>query len=148
MQTIKLSILAAALLLGSASHGYDCNTDCGKAAEFRYPCPTPTHPGRKCTGRNPAKYVVCETDKAVSCRLWNEAVDFFEPIVKPHLIHRFNASTYHPDKHNEYVIECTAAAVAVLAAVGSTYGPPWGTLAGGAAGFFVGKRLCIQSTKW
>lgn len=148
MKSKKLKLVAALLFIGGAAFGYDCDTDCGRAAQFRYPCPTPTNPGRKCTGKNPAKYVACETDKAASCRLWEEAASFFEPVVKPHLVHRFNASTYDPNHHQEYVVECTAAAVAVLAAVGSTYGPPWGTLAGGAAGFFVGKRICIQSTKW
>lgn len=150
-QTIgRLLLLGTLAFAGAASsaYGYSCDSDCGREAEFRYRCPTFRKPGRMCTGKNQAKYAACEADKAVSCRLWNSATAFFTPKVKPYLQGRYNASTYNPDRQSEYILECTSAAVAVMGAIGSAYGPPYGTLAGGAAGFFVGKRICIQSTTW
>ncbi len=146
----KLVFFGTLALAGGpqAAWGYSCDSDCGAEAAFRYPCPTFGNPGRKCTGKNPAKYAACEADKAVSCELMDSAVDFFAPKVKPLMVGQFNASTYNPDREQEYVLDCTAAAVAALAVVGSAYGPPYGTLAGGAAGLFIGKRICIQSTTW
>ena len=131
------------------ANAYDCNSNCKEEAKFKYPCPTWNNPGRKCTGINPAKLAACEADKAISCRLWNSAVSFFAPKVKPHLVSRFNKERYESsgDKQ-EYIRDCIAAATAVLATIGAEIGGPWGALATGAAGIFVSKRICIQSTKW
>lgn len=73
----KLAIAACSLFLFSVSSSYaiDCNTDCGKFASFRYPCPTFGNPGRKCTGRDPVKYSTCETAKQASCKI-------LKPVIK------------------------------------------------------------------
>jgi hypothetical protein len=63
-------IVCALLLLAlpnAAAYATSCDTDCGAKAEFRYPCPTPLDPGRKCTGRNPEIFSLCETEKAGAC---------------------------------------------------------------------------------
>lgn len=132
---------------------YSCDADCGEAAKFRYPCPTFRNPGRKCDGKNHVKYAACEADKAVSCRLWNSAASWFEPKVKPHLMARgFGRTKWlsHVERgtEGEYITDCTAAGVAILATVGTTFGGPYVGLAGGAAGLFVAKRICEQSTHW
>ncbi|WYD79986.1 MAG: hypothetical protein V8K32_11785 [Candidatus Electrothrix gigas] len=148
-QFVVLLVLFVLMFFVPSAQAVNCDTDCGKEARFKYPCPTFSNPGRKCTGKNHARYAACETEKKVSCDLWNRAVNFFKPKVKPMLKGRYNAGTYaNASDKNDYLVECTAAAVAALSAVGSSYGPPYGTLAGGAAGFFVGKRICIQSQKW
>ena len=141
---ILVGALTSSSLSATAS-AYDCNSDCGKLAEV-IPCPIFGNPNRKC--RDPITYGVCLASQRLSCDLWEGAVHFFEPILKPQLIGRFNASTYDPDHDADYVTDCTSAAVVVLAAVGTSFGAPWGTLAGGVAGAFIGKRICQQSETW
>ncbi len=146
---LGILLVVACINTPTAALADDCNTDCGKAAKFRYPCPTPLNLGRKCTGKNPTRFATCELAKVASCKLWKEAADFFEPKLKPALQKKYNKKTYaDADNKQDYIIDCTSAVTAALAVLGSAYGPPWGSLAGGAAGLFVGKRICIQSTKW
>jgi len=46
---------------------YDCDSDCQAEAKFEYPCPTISHPGRKCTGINPLKLSACEAARGADC---------------------------------------------------------------------------------
>ena len=137
------------MIISLQSFAFTCNTDCGKAAKFKYPCPTFSNPGRKCTGKNPGLYASCEVDKKVSCDLWENAVKFFTDKVKPSLSLHYNANTYaYTENKEEYIIECVAAATASIATIGAIFAGPWGALATGAPGLFISKRICIQSTKW
>lgn len=56
-------------LLSFNASAIDCYTDCGAVASFRYPCPTFSNPGRKCTGRDPVVYGSCEATKVAACQV-------------------------------------------------------------------------------
>lgn len=136
---------------GSA-FAYDCNTDCGNAAEFTYPCPTFSNPGRKCTGRDPGIYATCETAKAVSCSLWAEVENALGGRIRAALEPTFNAASYktaeEEGKEREYLALCESAGVSICAAIGAEYGGPYGAALSGAAGVFISYRLCEQSRHW
>ena len=91
-----LLVLCTGLLaLGAKTTlGYDCNSDCGAQAAFRYRCPTFGNPGRMCDGRNPAKFAACETDKEVSCQLWENIENSVHDRLKRVLESRYNARTW------------------------------------------------------
>lgn len=130
----------------------DCSTDCGAAAAFRYPCPTFGNPGRKCTGRNPARYASCETAKRLSCQIWDGAVNYATPRIRPMLEGTFNAGSWRAASENgdagKYMAECIAAGVAACGALGVQLGGPWGGVISGAMGVFVSDRICEQSKAW
>jgi hypothetical protein len=152
MKVIGKLILAAAVLVPSVGYGYDCNSDCGLIASFNYPCPTFRKPGRKCQGRNPATYLTCESAKAVSCKLWQSAVDYAEPRMKPFLIGEFNAEKWKMAEENGttdvYMAYCTAAGIGACSALGAELGGPWGAALSGSIGTFVSWKVCDQSKKW
>jgi hypothetical protein len=140
------------LLLSTNAFGYDCNSDCGKAAEFKYPCPTFGNPGRKCKGREPVEYAACETVKLASCKMWDGAVDYASGKLKPILQGRFNAGTWAQAEASgtgtEYMASCVAAGVAGATILGTELGGPWGSAMSGAIGTFVSFRICEQSRAW
>lgn len=131
---------------------YDCDSDCYGVARFRYSCPTFNNPARKCWGRNPVKFAACEADKALSCKLWNEAVDFFSTKTKSMLQNEFNAANYQKAEYSgetaQYMAYCTGAAAAACATVGAQLGGPYGAILAGAGGSFVSYQICKQSTTW
>lgn len=149
---MKRVLLISLLFFNQTSHAYDCNSDCHEEASYRYPCPTFRNPGRKCGAKNPVKFALCESSKIVSCELWNGTVAFFIDHVKPMLQDQFNAETYRKaevsDETAQYMVQCTAAATASCAVVGSQFTGPWGAVIGGAGGAFVSTQICQQSTKW
>jgi len=149
---LKKVILMTALAIPQAALAYDCDSDCGKVASFRYPCPTFGNPGRKCTGREPVQYAACETQKAVSCELWKRAADYAADKIKPMLEDRFNARSWaHAEAtgtQNDYMASCVAAGVAACSILGSELGGPWGGALSGAIGTFVSFRVCEQSRTW
>lgn len=67
----KISFSFFLTLVGAATPAlaYDCYTDCGAAAEFRFPCPTIRNPRRTCTGRDPGTFAACEGAKAAACQV-------------------------------------------------------------------------------
>jgi hypothetical protein len=140
------------LMLATNAYGFDCNSDCGKAAEFKYPCPTFGNPGRKCKGREPVEFASCETVKLASCKMWNGAVDFASGKLKPMLEGRFNAGSWAAAETNgtqpEYMASCVAAGVAASTILGTELGGPWGSAMSGAIGTFVSFRICEQSRTW
>jgi hypothetical protein len=144
--------LILGLMLSANAYGFDCNSDCGKAAEFRYPCPTFKNPGRKCKGREPVEYASCETVKLASCKMWNGAVDFASGKLKPMLQGRFNAGSWAQAETSgtqpEYMASCVAAGVAASTILGTELGGPWGSAMSGAIGTFVSFRICEQSRTW
>ena len=149
---MKRVLLALALTVSPQAFSFDCNSDCGKAAEFRYPCPTFGNPGRKCKGREPVEFAACETAKAASCKIWNGAVDYARDRIKPMLEGNFNAGTWAnaeaSGKQTEYMASCVAAGVAACSILGTELGGPWGAAATGAIGTFVSFRICEQSRSW
>ena len=149
---IIATVFTSTFLQSNTGYSIDCNTDCGKHANFRYRCPTFGNPGRKCTGRDHNKYAACEVTKRSSCDLWERFYQLSKDSAKPILKLRYNKNTYanatKDGKVDEYVVECTAAAVAVISAIGAEIGGPYGALGAGVAGVFVAKRICIQSQSW
>lgn len=140
------------VILSQTAVAYDCNSDCGKAAEFRYPCPTFGNPGRKCKGREPIEFAACETVKVSSCQLWEGAVDAVKGKIKPFLQDRFNAASWshaqNTGTENDYMASCVAAGVSACAILGTEVGGPWGAVMSGAIGTFVSFRICEQSRAW
>lgn len=140
----------ASLMALSASSAFadDCSTDCGDAAEFRYPCGI----GRWCTGRNPTRYATCETAKAASCQIWDGAVGYVVPRIRPMLEGSFNASRWQAavqeGSPDAYMTQCMAAGIAACGALGAELGGPWGGVISGALGVFVSARACEQSKSW
>lgn len=122
-------------LSGAEDSIYGCDTDCGAAASFRYPCPTFRNPGRKCTGKNHVKYAACEADKAVACRMMNA----------------INEKAYQlamTGKENETIQDrndCVIIVTAGLAAYGTAHGGPWVGLATGAAGGAAASLACRKA---
>lgn len=149
---MKRVLLALSLGFTPQAFGFDCNSDCGKAAEFRYTCPTFGNPGRMCKGREPVEYTACESAKVASCKIWDGAVDFARDKVKPMLEGRFNAGTWAQAEESghqmEYMASCVAAGVAACSILGTELGGPWGAAATGAIGTFVSFRICEQSRTW
>jgi hypothetical protein len=149
---LKKILIASSLITASISYGYDCNSDCGKAAQFKYPCPTFGKPHRMCKGRDPVEYSACETVKMASCKMWEGAVDFAKDKMKPILRDRFNAGTWAnaegSGQQQEYMASCVAAGVSAAAILGTELGGPWGSAMGGAIGTFVSFRICEQSRTW
>ena len=151
----KMGIVTSLLLLVVGvqnASAWDCNTDCGAAAKFRYPCPTFGNPGRKCDGRNPTVYAACSTDQAVSCRLW-ESIEAsvhhdLQTVLEPNFNHHTYAAAEADGQQNYYMGECQAAAIATCSAIGAKLGGPWGAALSGAAGVFISYRICDQSQKW
>lgn len=129
-----------------------CDTDCGRVAAFKYPCPSVRKPYRKCEGREPAVWSSCQTVKFASCEVWEKAVDAATPKLRPHLERRWNRHTWqHAEATggaDEYMATCVAAGVAVAAASGTELGGPWGGAVSGGLGTFVSWRICDQSKKW
>ena len=147
MKKILLSFL-----ISTKAFGFDCNSDCGKAAEFRYPCPTFGNPGRMCRGREPVEYAACESAKVASCQVWNGAVAAVSHKIKPMLESRFNAGSWAQAEASgtgtEYMASCVAAGVAACSILGTELGGPWGAAMTGAIGTFVSFRICEQSRTW
>lgn len=69
MKTKLIVTLISALAYSSSALAVNCNTDCGKAASFSYPCPTFRNPHRRCEGRDPAAYAACTGAKEAACRV-------------------------------------------------------------------------------
>lgn len=148
------SLLTAMLATTAAApaFAYQCDDDCGHIARFRYPCPTFSNPGRKCTGRDPVQYGACETAKAASCEIWRGAVNYAAPRMRPLMEGEFNAGSWRAavesDKETEYMTKCQAAGVAAAAALGAQLGGPWGAGVTGGIGLFVAYQVCEQSRSW
>jgi hypothetical protein len=148
--------LSWALALGSLSPqamAWDCQTDCGRVAAFRYPCPTLRNPRRTCEGREPGTFAACTSAKVASCQIWEGAVDYAVPRIKPHMEGQFNAETWAAAQRegspDAYMSQCIAAGSAVCAALGTELGGgPWGGVISGAVGVFVSARACEQSKSW
>jgi hypothetical protein len=140
------------LMISANAYGFDCNSDCGAAARFRYPCPTFGNPGRMCDGREPVEYAACESAKVASCKIWAGAVDFASGKLKPMLEDRFNSGTWASAEASgngtEYMASCVAAGVAGATILGTELGGPWGSAMSGAIGTFVSFRVCEQSRTW
>jgi hypothetical protein len=145
-------VVAMALSLSSIGYGWDCDSDCGKSARFRYPCPTFGNPGRKCDGRDPATYTACETAKFASCQIWDGAVGAVSGKIKPMLQGTFNSGTWaHAENTGttgDYMASCVAAGVSACAILGAELAGPWGPAIGGSIGTFVSFRVCEQSRSW
>lgn len=148
----RLVAMVIGLGMSTVSLAFDCNSDCGKAAEFRYPCPTFGNPGRMCRGREPVEYAACESAKVASCKIWNGAVDYASDKLKPMLQGRFNAGSWAQAEASgtgtEYMASCVAAGVAAATILGTELGGPWGSAMSGAVGTFVSFRICEQSRSW
>lgn len=139
----------------------DCSTNCTHYAEarsqYRYPCPTLRNPGRTCTGINrpvfwPIKHS-CDTARAASCQVWDNAVGWLAGRIKGDMISRgFNATKWQAHvaagTEGEYTASCTGAAVALITTGGALLGGPYAALAAGAFGTFAAYRICEQSTHW
>lgn len=147
----KLALLMM-MMSPTMAQAYDCNSDCGAAARFRYPCPTFRNPHRMCGGREPVEYAACEAAKVASCQVWEGAVDAVRGKVKPLLEGRFNAGTWGQAQTNgttdDYMQSCVAAGVSACAILGTEVGGPWGAVMSGAIGTFVSFRICDQSKSW
>lgn len=138
--------------VSTTSFAYTCNTDCRREAKFKYPCPTFGNPGRKCDGFNAALYQTCNAKKKVSCDLWEKFYDLVEEQVKAELSLHYNSISFEEaqrrEKEAQYISDCQAAGVLLIATAGTAIGGVYGTLGSGAVGIFVSRRLCEQSTVW
>lgn len=147
-----IGIALATALLSTSALAYDCNTDCGDVASFNYPCPTWRNPRRTCKGREPAIYASCQAAKALSCEVWQGAVDYALPRMRPHMEGSFNANTWaaavQDGSPDAYMSQCMAAGVGICGALGAQLGGPWGGVISGALGVFVSARACEQSKSW
>ena len=132
------------LLLSTHAYSFNCDSDCGKAARFKYPCPTFGKPYRKCYGRDPVTFATCESEKKLSC----DAIQYFSRKLKPHLIQNYNAEEYQNfESKATYMAYCTAAVTSLCTAIGAQAGP-YGAVIGGSGGAFMSFQICKQSTKW
>jgi hypothetical protein len=149
---MQKTLAVGAFLLSTSALGFDCNSDCGAAARFKYPCPTFGNPGRMCRGTEPVEYAACESVKAASCKLWNGAVGAVGHKIRPYLESRFNAGTWAQAQANggetDYMASCVAAGVSACTLAGTELGGPWGAAMSGAIGTFVSFRVCEQSRSW
>lgn len=154
MRFLERAVLSFMLAAGAAGPALadDCATDCGDAASYTYPCPTPRNPHRRCEGRNPVRYASCEVAKAASCQIWEGAVGYVVPRIKPLMEGSFNASRWAAAQQegspDAYMSQCMAAGVAACGALGAQLGGPWGGVVSGALGVFVSARACEQSKSW
>lgn len=145
-------ILVGLTLCATPALAYDCNTSCDDVASFRYPCPTWNDLGRKCTGREPQTWAVCQLAKEASCRIWEQAVAKAGPVLRPRLENQFNRNSWESAERNgttnDYTTSCVAAGVAACGAAGGELGGPWGAAIAGGIGTFVSFRICSQSQSW
>src|SRR5882672_11236322 len=88
------------LFFSQSAFGIDCSSDCGEIASFNYPCPTFRNPRRICKGREPTTWAMCTEAKEISCNVWDKAVDFARPRIKPILEPQFNARTFAAETDN------------------------------------------------
>lgn len=149
---LKKFVATGLMVLASQAYGWDCDSDCGHSARFRFPCPTFGKPHRMCNGRDPATYSACETAKFASCQLWEGAVGLTQDKIKPMLQGTFNSGTWAAAQENgttnDYMASCVAAGVSAAAIAGAELAGPWGPAIGGSIGTFVSFRICEQSRSW
>jgi len=146
----KILSVVAVGLVSSVALGYDCNSDCSGGG-YSYPCPNWNNPGKMCHGDLPND-PACLTAKEASCQIWEGAVNFAEPKVRPLLEGKFNHNTWAAAQANgstdQYEASCVAAGVTAFGVLGAELGGPWGGALTGAVGTFVSFRLCDQSKSW
>jgi len=148
---LRRYVFAAVLALPSSlALGYDCNSDCSGGG-YSYPCPNWGNPGKMCHGDLPND-PACLTAKEASCQIWESAVSFATPKVRPFLEGKFNHNTWAAAQSNgstdQYQASCVAAGVAAFGALGAELGGVWGGVMSGAVGTFVSFRVCDQSKAW
>ena len=64
---MKTTLLTLIMFVSMEAYAIDCHTNCDRVAEFRYPCPTFSNPGRTCRGVDPATRAACLVTKKAAC---------------------------------------------------------------------------------
>jgi hypothetical protein len=108
-------------LVAPKAQAFDCYTDCGTVASFKYPCPTLSNPHRRCTGREPGTFAACQTTKVAACNI-------LLPL-KNQILHKM-VTTVASDVHVEDVaggwtrLTCATAGAGLITAVNAGYSAP------------------------
>lgn len=103
------------------ANAFDCYTDCGAVAHFTYPCPTFHNPHRRCDGREPNTFAVCQSAKVAACQI-------LEPLEQGIIHDMVGAVSDNSQIQSEAGgwtrATCAASAIGIVTAVNAGYSAP------------------------